>query len=400
MNTRAAVSKAMANSAAVLTDKGTGAVSVIALFGGGVREIVYKIFTPSGRKSRRFRCGGKLLGHIKDRSGIVDEVLVSCLSDNHFRINCHGNPLIVADIMELLAGYGVKSVSAEKLLAGIYRAEKNLSSIAIEARIFQAHCTSIRGTRLVMNQAEEGLNRLVQQWHTRLEDFSLPQIRAGVEEIFHRSEIAGLIIGGVKLLLAGPVNTGKSSLLNRLSGREKSIVTNLSGTTRDRVEAESRFGELAVLLIDSAGLDETLRQAADAQAQAKTLELIREVDLIVVVLDISQGCSQITGRLSEVLRDKKVLTVLNKCDLPAHPDISQLPGYFSGALCVSAGTGAGIEALKEKILSVTGVNQIALHQPIFFTPRQESLLKQLSKAESKKAASAVITELLNGRLFV
>jgi len=144
------------------------------------------------------------------------------------------------------------------------------------------------------------------------------------------------MVYGCTAVLTGPPNSGKSTLLNYLAGRQKAIVTDIKGTTRDWVDAECRIGSLSVTMIDTAGVDEndggaspTLRNAAtddhlsgfqntiEQTAHERTTEILKSADLVLLVLDLSQSKLELDSGLLDSISNKNVITVLNKADLPA-----------------------------------------------------------------------------------
>ena len=110
--------------AAVMTGKGTGAISTVQVFGDSAKAVIRKIFKPMGTKSAKFSPGEILLGSIHDGDEVIDQVTIGCEGPDNFAINCHGNPLIVEMIMQLLAKEGAKPVTAEKLLTKFLSAQK------------------------------------------------------------------------------------------------------------------------------------------------------------------------------------------------------------------------------------------------------------------------------------
>jgi len=395
-----------------MTGKGTGAIATIQVFGNSAKTIIKKIFKSVTAKPPTFKAGKILLGTIHDGFETIDQVTIGCEGPDNFTINCHGNPLIVEMIMQLLAKEGAKPLTSEQLLAKILSAQKQLNTIAIEAKLIQPKVKTIQGTRIIVNQIDAGLSKKIEQWQKNINKLSLDEISAEADEILTNSQTAKLIIFGCKVALIGPPNTGKSTLLNYLAGRQKAIVTDIKGTTRDWVSAQCRIEPLYVELTDTAGLDEKLAASADniveKASQQKSVEILQKADLVLLVLDNSQTDEQLDEHLLEKIAEKLVLTVLNKSDLPARFDATCLPARLSSpksenlkdTVLISAKYGTGIENLCEEIRQICGVNTFNLKTPVCFTDRQENLLKQLKNAKSTKQAASIITELLNGRLSV
>ncbi len=386
--------------AAVMTGKGTGAISTIQLFGDSAEAIIEKIFKPTGTKTREFKTGKILLGTINNGAEPVDQVTIGCEAANSFAIHCHGNPLIVEMIMQLLQRCGAKLVTAEQLLAKTLAAQKSINTIALEAKLSQLQAKTIQGAKIIANQIETGLTKKVKEWLQSIKTISLDEISSQAEQILIDSEIAKLIIFGCKVAIIGPPNSGKSTLLNCLAGREKAIVTDIKGTTRDWVSATCRIEPLSVEFVDTAGLDEKISAQNDTvekAAQQKSVEILVQADLVLLVLDNSQPAEQLNKHLLKKVANKRVLTVLNKSDLPAKFNTAELPTSLGRTLLISAKLGTGIENLIEIILEICGVADFDFKTAVCFTDRQEELLTKLKKVKSKPQAASIMTELLNSQ---
>ena len=145
--------------AAVMTGTGTGAISTVQVFGEGAEAVIQKIFKSAHNKPITLKTGKIYLGTIVDGNETIDQVTIGCEGVNTFAINCHGNPLIVEMIMQLLKKNGVTLITAEQLLAKILMAEKHTHTIEVEAKIFQARAETLDGTKIILNQIEGGLGR-------------------------------------------------------------------------------------------------------------------------------------------------------------------------------------------------------------------------------------------------
>jgi len=409
--------------AAVMTGKGTGAISTIQLLGDSSRTsgrgedsadaVIKKIFKPAAGKPAAFKPGRILLGVISDAGQIIDQVIIGCEDNHSFTINCHGNPLIVEMIMRLLRKEGAELITTEQLLAKTLSAEKFGSTLTTEAKLAQLNAKTLEGAKIIANQIKYGLSKKAAQWLQNIKAISLDEITIDAQRIQNASQTAKLIIKGCTAVIAGPPNSGKSTLLNRLAGREKAIVTDIKGTTRDWVSAECSIGPLALNLIDTAGLDEKLakspKDTIGKAARLKSIEMLEQADLILLVLDNSRTADQLDEMLIEKIAGKlvlftlskaegKVLTILNKCDLLAKFNTENLPEILGKPIKISAKFGTGIETLLKKIQDVLDVVGFDLKQPVCITNRQENILKQLITVKSKRQAASIITELLNGQV--
>jgi tRNA modification GTPase len=391
----------MSTFAALMTGTGTGAISTVQVFGDSAEAVIKKVFNPIGTKPLKFKTGEILLGTITDDAKVIDQVTIGCEDQDTFAINCHGNPLIVEMIMQLLQRHGAALLTAEQLLEKILTAQKSTNTIAVEAKLAQAKARTLQGTKIIVNQIDAGLTKKARGWLENIDEISLDTIKAEAIQILQKSQAAKLIIYGCTAVLTGPPNSGKSTLLNYLAGRQKAIVTNIKGTTRDWVSARCRIGSLSVKLIDTAGLNENLQNPQndiDESAQKKTLKILERADIVLLVLDNSQPVQEFNEQLLEKIGNKKIFTVLNKSDLPAQFDAGRLPEILLNTVQISAKEGTGIERLSEKIIKTIGAADFDLREPVCFTTRQENLLKKLTNVNSEQQAASIVTELLKGHV--
>jgi tRNA modification GTPase len=386
--------------AAVTTGKGTGAISTIQVFGDKGRNVIKSIFKPLGSKAIDLNPGHIYLGNITDGEELLDQVTVGCEEPDCFAIHCHANPIIIADIMKLLSRNNVTPLNSRELLKKIELAKKPANAIELEARLIAHTAKTIQGTKLIANQIRAGLTKQAIEWLNNIESTSLRQIKFTARAILEKSRTAGLIIKGCTAVLAGPANSGKSTLLNCLTGREKAIVSHIKGTTRDWIAGQCCIGPMLVDIIDTAGLDIEFTDEIGRQAQQKTVEMLNKADMVLLVLDISENNEQISPGLLERVTGRRIVTILNKSDLPARLDISKLPQSLPQGVPISAKFGDGVGKLTEEIQQICGVADFDLKTAVCFTPRQQLLIEKLSIAELKQQATSIIEQLLNGQISV
>ena len=168
-------------------------------------------------------------------------------------------------------------------------------------------------------------------------------------EIISRCRTGMLLREGINAAIAGKPNVGKSSLLNALLHEERAIVTEIPGTTRDKIEEQFLHKGISVRITDTAGIRNT-EDKIEAIGIQTALKAVNSADIVIWLLDSSREFSEEDTKIRKELEGKKYITVLNKCDLPQK--ISEKEFSKSEILRISAATGEGLETLKDKIITL------------------------------------------------
>ena len=179
---------------------------------------------------------------------------------------------------------------------------------------------------------------------------------------------------GIDTAIVGKPNAGKSTLMNLLSGCEKSIVTDIEGTTRDIVEGSVRLGDIVLHLNDTAGL----RDGADTVEKIgieRTLEKIDEAGLIIAVFDVSRPLDENDRKLIEKCRGKKAFAVVNKVDLPSDSHIDEVDSAFEKTVYISAKDENYLNTVKDAVYDVLGAQNINSNAPMLANARQKECCK-------------------------
>jgi tRNA modification GTPase len=359
----------------VLTGKGFGAIGSILLSGQGAESILSGVFAPTVS----FKTGDIFHGRISQDGQILDQVVVGCEGENRFAIHCHGNPILVQKVVQLLIHHGAQLTDFENAVLGDFN-----TLLEKEAYCEQLKAVTIEGVKIIQSQVSGGLSAAVQGWIDQ--DVSIEAIQKQCREILERSRIARRIISGVKIALAGPANSGKSTLLNTLAGSQKAIVSDTAGTTRDWVSTFIHIGPLRAEMIDTAGLGENaVRDAVDKEAQQRTRELIKQSDCVLWIEDGAVVCGHI-----KVSYAAQIIKVRNKSDLHG----GKSPSGKSDAISISAKTGSGIEDLLNEILCRLQVCDFDPTMPVVFTTRQEEIIRAIVQSEEKAQLRLLFARLI------
>jgi len=386
--------------AAHVTGKGSSAIATIQVFGKHGQARLNCIFKPAGSSPVAGIPGRVLLGCIVDGDTPVDQVTIGCEGPDLFTVHCHGNPQIVEAIMALLQAQGVTLLEADAFYE-IYFRSQGLNSLQIEARLVQRFLRTEAAVHMIAHQMEDGLLSRVHTWRQDLDTLSLTVLHQDCGMIMQNSRTVFYIVHGCTAVLAGPPNSGKSTLLNALTGRGRAIVAQHRGTTRDWIEASCCLETICLTLIDTAGWDRTPNESAravDGLARRKTRDALDRADLVLLVVDGHERDCALDGEFMDRLQTIPVLTVLNKADLTPSLRWDDLPVHLSEGVRISAAQGTGLPSLVRAIQVRLGTLDCDLQAPACFTLRQRRLVQRLAKADTKPQAGQLIDELLSGPL--
>ena len=192
---------------------------------------------------------------------------------------------------------------------------------------------------------------------------------------------------GVDTVIAGKPNAGKSTLMNLLAGCERSIVTDVAGTTRDIVEETVLVGGVPLRLADTAGLRET-DDAVEKIGVERARSRLKTAQLVLAVFDSSRRLGEEDKRLAHACRDVPAIAVVNKSDLESKLDYSYIEKYFQQVVFISARSGEGLEALSRAIGETLRTSQIDPNEGLLFTERQRDAARR-AKESVEEAARAL-----------
>jgi len=295
----------------------------------------------------------------------------SYTGEDVLEISCHGNPFIVQRILLDLYARGCRPAEpGEFTLRAFLNRRMDLSQAEAVMDVIQAR--SERALAAAQRQLRGDLGRRLRELTDRLlgaiaaveaqidfpeEDLppedraalgaTLESIQAGAGQLLASRRYGDLLRDGIRTVLVGGPNVGKSSLLNRLVGRERALVSPEPGTTRDFIEERVTIGPHGFRLIDTAGLNPA-PGALESLGMAQTRRCIEESDILVLVLDATHPTLAAAAELEGRLRPESAIVALNKIDLrPGAAAMAALAGLAT--VEVSALTGSGIEALKKAL---------------------------------------------------
>lgn len=367
--------------AAPATAPGEGAVSIVRLSGSGSAALVDEFF--EGRRPLLSEPPRKMvLGAIRG----VDTVLAvrfergaSYTGEESAEVHCHGGSAAAAACMELFLSAGARvaepgeftrraytsgrlDLAQAEAVLGVIRASSE-EALAASRRTMQGELSSrlrdIFGAITdIAAEIEASLD-----WPDEVDEPTddlarrLSDMTATIEALRERCRVGSVLRAGATIAAAGPPNAGKSSLMNALLGRERSIVSSTPGTTRDTVEAELSHGGFTFRLVDTAGLRDTTDEVERAGVERST-RAAAEADVCLFVVDVSDEAAALPSlekffsSIPHDARAKKIFFLArNKCDLPRGPRAipSDVEARFDASIEVSALTGDGIGAMRDEL---------------------------------------------------
>lgn len=362
--------------AALATPPGTSAIAVVRVSGPDCAELAKAIFGPTPLPSRVARHAD-----YRDRNGaVLDDVLVtffqgprSFTGEDTVEIASHGNPFIVQLILADLLVRGCRAAEAGEFSRRAFLAGK-LDLSQAEAIMDLIHARSERALAAANQQLRGSLGRHLAELTEGLllvlarveayidfpdEDLppedrrvavgELENVLRGTSRLLATHRYGELLRDGIKTVILGAPNAGKSSLLNRLVGRERALVSPEPGTTRDFIEERIILGPHCLRLIDTAGLNPAPAEL-ERRGMEKTLGCANEADLYLWVVDASRPIPPLPREVSDRLNAANTLVLLNKVDLL--DETAPLPSCPYPALRLSALTGAGLEELSRRVVSL------------------------------------------------
>jgi len=397
--------------AAISTPMGEGGIAIVRLSGPDSVKIVDKVFhAKSGRKLKDSASHTLNLGLIRDEQGlIVDEVLVSKMlgprsytGEDVVEINCHGGAIATRKCLETVLNAGARLAEPGEFTKRAFL-NGRLDMVQAESVIEVIRARSEKALSLTVRNLGGRLSRIVKAVeeklilvNSRLEgsiDFPEEVGEPDWEEVMQhlltseqqlkglleRSQRTRVYRDGVRVVIAGKPNVGKSSLLNVLVQKEKAIVTEIPGTTRDVIEDFIYIKGIPIRIMDTAGIRLT-RDAVEKMGVEKTKDAIREAEIVMLLLDASTGITEEDKSIIDRLEDKRKLIVINKEDIEDKIlNANEVRRLFPGVTVVevSAREETGIEQLEEELqrMIVGEPSLIDGEQEVMVNVRQERAIR-------------------------
>ena len=370
---------------AISTKLGVGAISIVRVSGKDAISLVNKVFR--GKDLTKVESHTINYGFINNGKEDIDEVLVTVMKspktftrEDVVEINCHGGIATTLSIFELLIEKGARKAERGEFTKRAFL-NGRIDLTEAEAVMDLIDSKTDNSRKLALSSLEGSLKKYINSFRDKLKhvianievNIDYPEyydieevtkkelkevitdLEKDLQNLVKKSEERQIIKNGIKTIIIGRPNVGKSSILNRFLKEDKAIVTDIEGTTRDIVEGSIIFDGIELSLIDTAGIRDT-DNLAEKMGVEKSLSLIDNANLIIVVLNSSEKLNDNDKFILDKVKDKNPIIVLNKNDLPKKIDTDKLD--FKHIVSTNTNTLDGIEPLKEEIKSMFKLSEI------------------------------------------
>ena len=406
---------------ALATPPGAGGIAVVRLSGEEALTVAAKVFFPhnAAKKVENAKGYTALYGNFVANGKTLDDGVAlffraphSYTGEDVAELSCHGGPVVAQSLIDACIAAGARPAgpgeyTRRAFLNGrmdLTQAEAVMELIGAggeqAAREAQAGSSGVLSQRVEAIREElTGLGAHLAAWADFPEEDvpavenqalsqSLEHAAQELSRLLESFDVGKVYREGVRTVIAGRPNAGKSTLMNLLAGCQRSIVTQYAGTTRDVVEETVLLGGIPLRLADTAGLRDT-DDPVESIGVAAARERVQTADLVLAVFDSSQELEREDLELAESLSKIPAVAVVNKTDLPSKIDLEQVRKHFSHVACISAASGEGLEELQEEITALLGAGNFDPGAGMLFTERQRhharAALEALGEAENALA---------------
>lgn len=414
----------MSTIAAISTAQGQGGIGVIRVSGEQAFTIVDKIFkSVSGKKIMDIKGYTALFGHIYNNEEVLDEAVVlkyvapkSFTGENVVEISCHGGMYITKEVLNavIMAGASLAEpgeftkraylngkmdlTEAESVMDIISAKSKSAARAALFVKDGALFKKSQQVKQLLLDKAAH-LSAWADYPEEDIPEVSENSIMEAIEEsisilekLLSTYDMGQVVKEGIDTVIAGRPNAGKSTLMNLLVGREKSIVTNIAGTTRDVVEDTVLVGNVMLKLSDTAGIRDTDNEIEKIGVQ-KTFDKINGAGLVIALFDNNEELNSEDIDLINKIKDMPCIAVINKIDLEDKVDKKYITDNIDNVVYISAKQQDNIDELKNMIEKIAGTEDFDPSVGIIANERQRNAIRNAvnSLYEAKESLAMGMT---------
>ena len=389
---------------AISTAMGVGAISIVRLSGNDAINIVNNCF--KGKDLTKVESHTINYGHLLDNGEVIDEVLVSVMKaprtytmEDVVEINCHGGIISTKRILETMLTNGARLAEPGEFTKRAFL-NGRIDLVKSEAVMDIIDSKTEEANKLALSQLTGTTSNMIHSFREKLKQLlasievnidypeyhdievitkeqvssEIVKMKQELEKVIKESKNSTLIKEGIKTVIVGRPNVGKSSILNKLLEQDKAIVTDIAGTTRDIVEGEINLDGILLNIIDTAGIRST-DDVVEKIGVEKSISMIEDADLVIVVLNNNEPLTAEDKEILSKTKEKQRIIVINKTDLPTNIDISK--ENLKYVVHTNANTVEGIKQLKSKIIELFQLETLKTKDYTYLSnARQISLAKK------------------------
>ena len=381
-----------------MTHSGIGIVRISGSEAIGIADRIFRA-KKSGKKLADVPTHTLHYGHIVNRDQIIDEVLVSVMRGPHsytaedvVEINCHGGILVMKKILDTVMEYGARPAEAGEFTKRAFlngrmdlsQAEAVIDIINSQNEFaLKSAVKQLSGS--VSDKIKEIRKRLIYEIayiesalddpeHYPMENYG-EELAEKIKPLLHEirkltdhADDGRMLKEGIKTVILGKPNAGKSSLLNLMVGSERAIVTDIEGTTRDTLEEHILLDGISLNIVDTAGIRETADLVEQIGVE-RAKEQAAEADLVLYVIDATKPLDENDKEIIQCIADKKAIVLFNKCDLNTLLDEQEIRQMLPEQTVVvfSAKDRTGFEILKDRIREMFYAEELKFNDEIYLT---------------------------------
>lgn len=409
----------MSTIAAISTPRALGGISVIRISGEHALDVADRIFTPisSGKKPSEMAGYTCAYGKIRDGESFIDEAVLtifraprSYTGEDVAEVSCHGGIFVTENILKLALKNGAVYAEAGEFTKRAFlngkmsltQAEAVMDTISAGGKA-ELRCAAALRNGALFRRIKSVSDKIITllgslaAWVDYPED-DIPAVdEKGIEGTLAAAiaELAELLKGydngriireGIDTVIAGKPNVGKSTLMNLLSGCERSIVTEIAGTTRDIVEESVRLGDVVLRISDTAGIRET-EDIVENHGVHLARKKLETAQLVLAVFDSGEVLTKEDIALAENCRGRLALAVLNKSDLEQRFDFEKISHCFGASVSVSAKSG-GVADIEKALTKLLKTEEFAPEAGVLVNERQRRCAER-AKVSFEEALDAL-----------
>ena len=403
--------------AAIATAMNNSGIGIIRISGEDAFSVIRKIFRPAKEKDMDTVASHTVhYGTIMDGERIVDEVLVLIMRAPHtytredtVEIDCHGGMYVLNKTLELVLKNGARAaepgeftkraflngridLSQAEAVIDVINAENDFALKSAMTQLKGSVSEKVRKERaLLLSQIAYIEAALDDPEHIEMEGYGstllpiLSECREDIRQLLENADDSRIMKEGIRTVILGKPNVGKSSLLNALLGQERAIVTDIAGTTRDALEESLRIHDVTLNVIDTAGIRNT-EDVIEKMGVDKAKEYAKEADLIVFVVDTSRPLDEDDYEILQIIRDKKVIALFNKQDLAVAADLKTLKEELGQIPVIETSIveNTGLDQFVSTVREMFYKKEINFNDQVYITnARQKSALAAAEDALTK-----------------